>query len=272
MLLGKLRQGGFLEEQRRGQEKYFRLSASLALGLLSKEQIAALVLAGQTMEPLKGTRLARDLDALIRPLAKAEEIRSLLRLAPPSPLVNPRIFNIALEAYEKKRRLRCLYQGSNAPEARWRTVDPVLFYAEGDQPYLDVFDLDKQESRTFKLIRIQDAQILEQPAADHPRPTKRHARKVWDAPLVEVVVRLAPEKARFAPEWPLARECQLLEPQEDGSVLVKARLAGTEEALKWVLSWGAGAWVLAPSDLRDAHLREIQGALTGYQHERNKLS
>lgn len=261
-----------MEEQRRGQEKYFRLSASLALGPLTRDQIAALILAGQAMEPLKGTRLARDLSALTRPLAKAEEVRSMLRLTPPSPLVDPAIFNAVLEAYQRKRQLRFLYPSKETTEAQWRLVDPVLFYAEGDQPYLDAFDVDKQGMRTFKLIRMQGVKILEQPAEEHPIPTKHHARKVWDAPLVDVVVRLAPEKARFASEWPLSREHQDLDPQGDGSVLVKARLTGIEEALKWVLSWGAGAWVIAPPALRAAHLRELQGALSGYQHERNELS
>jgi proteasome accessory factor C len=271
-LLRKLKNSGVLEEIQKGQNKLFRLSASLALGLLSKEQIAALVLAGQAMNTLKGTRLARDLDSLIRPLAYQEEVQALLRLAPPSPLVNPQVFNMVLEAWEKKRRLRCLYQGSQSTEARWRTVDPLLFYADGDQPYLDVFDLDIQEERTFKLIRLQQVELLEQPAASYPARTKRHARKVWNAPLVEVIVRLSPEKARFAHEWPLAREGQQLLPQDDGAVLVKAQLAGTAEALKWVLSWGDGAWVLAPTELREAHLRELQGALSGYQHPRNDPS
>lgn len=268
-LLKQLVEEGFVEVIPVGAYKRFRLSASIALGTLSQDQIAALIFTSQALAPLQGSRLATGLNALVAPLSRAGGAQAMVRLAPPSPLIDPAIFNTVLESCEKKHRLRCLYQGNKDEQPRWREVDPLLFYSDGDQPYLEVFDLEVRAFRTFKLIRMTGAERMEQPAAHYPTfnpaQAKRHARRVWDAPLVEVVVRLAPEKARFASEWPLNRDGQTEEPQPDGSVHVKARLTGTEEALKWVLSWGAGARVLAPAQLQEAHRRELEGALAGYQ-------
>jgi len=46
-------------------------------------------------------------------------------------------------------------------------------------------------------------------------------------------------------------ESQEIEPQEDGSIIFKVTVAGTDEIKFWVLNWGAKATVLEPDSLRD---------------------
>lgn len=275
-LLGNLRQGGFLEEIKKGRETHVRLSASVSLKFLSQDQVAALLFANQLVASLQGSKLARELGVLVASLTSEKDAQSLVRLAPPSPLLDGAIFDEVQKANEQKRRLRFMYQSNKDDAPRLRTADPLLFYIDGEDPYLEGFDIDIRQQRTFKLARMSTAQMLDEPADPHPefdaRKAKLHSRKVWDGPQVKVVVRLAPHKARFAREWPLKRQEQHEHPQPDGSVLVSAWLAGTEEALKWVLSWGAGAWVIAPTSLREDHLRELRGSLEGYEDEKNDPS
>lgn len=90
-----------------------------------------------------------------------------------------------------------------------------------------------------------------------------NAAKIWDGPPVEVVVRISPRAARFVEEWPLVRS-QQVEAQPDGAVLVRARVNGTVEAMRWVLRWGKDAQVIAPEELRAAVLAELLRAIAAY--------
>jgi proteasome accessory factor B len=80
---------------------------------------------------------------------------------------------------------------------------------------------------------------------------------------VEVEIVLSARKARFLREWPLSEQQEVL-PQEDGSVRVKALVAGLAEVSKWVLSWGRDATVLSPPELRQALQEELSAALATY--------
>ena len=53
-------------------------------------------------------------------------------------------------------------------------------------------------------------------------------------------------------------ETQHIEPQEDGSIIFEAEVAGTKEIAFWVLKWGAKARVLAPESLRDEIRAEVE--------------
>lgn len=266
--LKKLCEVGIVERQGSTKPYRYRLVASGALSQLSQQQIAALLLAQQAAAPLRGSRLAHELDKLVASLTEHQGVQSLVMLVPPSTLIDGRVFDTVQEAQLQRRQLRVFYQGDRDPEPRWRSVEPLHFYLKGDQPYLEVHDLDSEATRTLKLARMSLAEMLalpcRHPASPASHDLKPHAHKVWDAPLVEVTVRLAPSKARYAREWPLKRTGQQELPQPDGSLLVKASVAGTAEALKWVLGWGAGARVESPPSLREEHLRELRAALASY--------
>jgi len=270
--LKQLRGAGFLEKITLGGKARYRLSASVALGHLSDLQIAALLFAHQSVSSLRGSRLVKELDALVAPLSREDEVKSLVRLD--APLVDGALVDLIQEARLQRRRLTFQYWSARGDAPAARKADPLLLYLSSDnQAYLEAFDVDKQELRTFKLARISGLSVTEEAADEHPdfdpRKARPHTRKVWDAPAVEVTVLLDASKARFAREWPLQRQQTLL-PQDDGSVLIKAKVAGIEEALKWVLSWGGGARVVAPISLQDAHRKELEEALLGYSQGRNR--
>jgi predicted DNA-binding transcriptional regulator YafY len=76
-------------------------------------------------------------------------------------------------------------------------------------------------------------------------------------------VRLSPKVARFSGEYPLVAG-QSVTDDADGGCVVRARVAGVMEAMRWVLSWGQEAEALEPGELREAVAAEVQGAARRY--------
>jgi proteasome accessory factor B len=111
--------------------------------------------------------------------------------------------------------------------------------------------------------------VLDEPAEPHPEYASDdpfpHAIKTWSAPPVEVRIRISARKAPFVPEYPLKGAS--LEAQPDGTLLVRATVAGLQEVSKWILSWGRDATALAPPDLRKLLHDELAAALAPYQQD-----
>ncbi len=59
-------------------------------------------------------------------------------------------------------------------------------------------------------------------------------------------------------------ESQEIESQEDGSIIFKVTVAGTDEIKFWVLNWGAKATVLEPDSLRDEIKSEAEAMAANY--------
>ncbi len=59
-------------------------------------------------------------------------------------------------------------------------------------------------------------------------------------------------------------ESQEIESQEDGSIIFKVTVAGTDEIKFWVLNWGAKATVLEPDSLRDEIKSEAEEMAAKY--------
>ncbi len=80
---------------------------------------------------------------------------------------------------------------------------------------------------------------------------------------VEVLIRFSADIAGYIEEkvW---HESQEIEQQDDGSILLRIRVAGTDEIKFWALTWGAKAKVLAPQSLRDEMRNEVGAMLKNY--------
>jgi proteasome accessory factor B len=50
----------------------------------------------------------------------------------------------------------------------------------------------------------------------------------------------------------------------DGSVDFSVTISGTEEIMKWILSFGSEAWVVGPEELKCTIRREIERLTTYY--------
>jgi len=51
---------------------------------------------------------------------------------------------------------------------------------------------------------------------------------------------------------------QQIEPQEDGTLIWRARIAAPQEMLNWIQGWGAGVEVLEPAWLRERVVEDVR--------------
>lgn len=271
-----LQEAGFpiQKEDQNGEVRYKLLGEPMPAVQPTVRQVLALRLARRMLAPLQGTKILRELDALLPRRARSDGERAPVVVVSTSSLVTePSVATAVEHAMTKGRRMTFLYaaasssRGATAP----RKVDPLALHVRDGQAYLAAFDVDRAAVRTFKLARISSAQVLEEKADPHDdydgSRAFAHAAKVWDGPLVDVAVRISPDRARFAAEWPLIAS-QVVEPQPDGSVVVRARVAGIVEPMRWVLRWGKDAVVLEPPELREGVLGELRAAVEAYDGER----
>ena len=119
--------------------------------------------------------------------------------------------------------------------------------------YLIGFDEERDAQRTFKVERIRSATLTPETFEPQGAAVAERMLAAWDVVAddtsVDVAIRFdAAVAARVAEtRWHPSQE---LEPQDDGSLVWRARVSGLLEVRSWTLGWGADAEVLGPAELR----------------------
>ena len=141
--------------------------------------------------------------------------------------------------------LQLKYRPAEATRATTRKLCPYgILY--GRRAYLIAHSPSGAEMRLWRIDRISDLQIL--PESFDPRPfdLASYAAQsfgVFQEPPQDVVLRFKPEAAEDAAEW-IFHPSQVVEPQADGSLIVRFRCGGMRE-LDWHLyTWGDAVEVL----------------------------
>ncbi len=261
-----------------GEVRYSLARASVPGVAVSSSTLAALWVARSSLRTLDGTQLVDELDALTKRIA-----RELGASAPGARAAGTVSVGDASVAVSNGSVLRSLdtarienvrailtYQGRRDQVARAREVEPLCWRMHGRQLYVAAYDCDRFDYRVFKVARIGSVELTKTRASAHPdfdaEAYFARAVKAWGGGGQEcaAVVRLSPRVARFAREWPLVAD-QQVERLGDGSVLVRARVAGWVETMRWVLGWGADAEAVSPRELRAAMREELRRAAGRYE-------
>lgn len=231
-------------------------------------QCAALLVARQALKPLEGTRLLKELDSLVRSLTHHRSTDPAVAVEPTPTAACKGQAITRLEAAIDRRgvvEMRYFKIKGSAPETR--RIEPCEIRMHGNQVYLVAFDLDREDYRTFKLSRITEVELTEDSARNRdqydPQLLFQGSVGVWTGPEIDVVIYLSPGAARFVQEWPLSSE-QQVQQQSDGSSILRARVAGTLETMRWVLRWGKNATVMEPVELRQQVHEELCAACASY--------
>ena len=181
----RLRELGYPVEASRGAEGGYRLVAGTAMPplLLEDDEAVAIAVglrtaAGQTVDGIE--------EASVRALAKLEQVLpSRLRrrvgsfgtatVAVPAtgPVVDPAQLTVFAGAIANHETVRFRYRSTSDQAETRRLVEPLRLVAAGRRWYLVAFDRDRNDWRTFRVDRIQDAMATggrvpprEPPAAD----------------------------------------------------------------------------------------------------------
>jgi predicted DNA-binding transcriptional regulator YafY len=289
-----LRRLGFplLEQSGEHGRKSWRLSDGEGLANLrfSVEEAAALFLGRQFLEPLAGTYFhagARSAFAKIRATLGDAALRHLERLA-------AGFYHAARGWTDYSRKAELIDDLVRAIEDRrvtaigyrsLRTTEPVsqhdlyplsLVYWRGAL-YLVAHSPSHEAIRTYKVDRIESAQVLELPFAE-PIPFDaaqflEHSFGIFqrDGEPIRVRVAFRPQVSRLLEERQF-HPSQRLTRRKDGRVVAEFRLSALEELTSWLLSFGPLAEVLEPPDLREQIAEIHREAAEMYKSAQNEGS
>lgn len=175
--------------------------------------------------------------------------------------------NLLQEAQATRRSVEVHYYSAYRDAWRRRRIDPYhLHYKEGAW-YVIGWCHWRRRIRTFAVDRMRDLRLLTlgfqmQSGFD----AQQYLRSAWQieagAP-VTVTIWFASAQARYVRErqW---HHTQELQEQPDGSLTLRAQVAGLSEIARWVLQFGSGAAVLAPPALRELVIQEVVGLTQRY--------
>jgi proteasome accessory factor C len=218
------------------------------------------------LSSLHGTPLVVELDRLLSQLK--EPLQQALRFAPShKPLPPAHIVKTIERAQRYRRRAAIEYRAASRGGVPTIVhIEPLLInVAEGD-PYVRAYCVERQQERTYKLTRINQATLTDVVATYRPKAPPGLAFsgsvKAWSGDLQQISVRLDRSVAWLAREYPLPDQVET--ENADGSLTVEATVAGLIEAQRRILAWGSAAEVLAPKQLRKAVRDELATALGRY--------
>lgn len=203
-------------------------------------------------------RIAPDLEALLQAEAIAVQ-------AGPRPTEDETVLNAVRDAVKSLRALRFTYAGGAQP-GRVREVTPygLLF---GRANYLVAAE-GAGEPRNWRLDRISEIEVLDRfTARPEPFSLQAYADRsfgIHQGDVEDVVLRIAPAAAEGALRWRF-HAGQSLEPQPDGSVVVRFYASGMRELAFHLFTWGEHVEVLAPESLRQELVGQLRRALARHE-------
>ncbi|MBU0673704.1 MAG: translesion error-prone DNA polymerase V autoproteolytic subunit [Proteobacteria bacterium] len=185
----------------------------------------------------------------------------------PGTRIDPRLWEKVAKALRRKRQLRITYTKPGAKETTSRQVDPYQVISYQGEWYLIGYCHSRKAVRTFAISRINRATILPQTFI----LPKTFAGEAAIGPFgifqgsghYQVRIRFAAGNAPYIRErqWHPEQEIQ---DEENGGLLLAFPTEHLYEVLRWVLSFGAGAHVLAPPELVEMVGEELRKGTETY--------
>jgi proteasome accessory factor C len=232
---------------------------------LAADEALALVVALRTLAEVPGLA---GRDAVRRALAKVESAAGDAADAAAAVAVRvevrERTLAVVQQGLDAHRALRLRYYTAGRDETTDRTVDPMRLLLVDGRTYLEAWCRRVEGTRMFRLDRIDEVRVLDEPA----RPPAEAAPRDLAAGLYqpgpdhpEVTLRLAAASRWVADYYP----CEKVRELPDGRTEVTLRVADTGWVRRLMLRLGGGAEVLAPPSLLAEVRAEARAALDAYR-------
>lgn len=178
------------------------------------------------------------------------------------------ILDDLLVGIEDRRAVRITYQSQRATEPVTYDVHPYRLARHQGSLYLVGLKVRQAEFRTWRVDRIEAAEVT---GASFTMPDDndldaRLSRSfgIYDGPeATRARIRISAARARYVREkqW---HPSQRITTHHDGSLTIEFHVFGTVELQSWILSFGQDAEVLAPAELRQAIINEIDAMQKKY--------
>lgn len=189
-----------------------------------------------------------------------------------------KVFDQLHRARASQETVRIKYFTASRGEWNERDVDPYHLRFHDGAWYVIAYCHWRREIKIFALDRIagieRTGRSFEGVAEFDPEAFMADSFRIERGEPVDVAIRFAPEQARYVRgrQW---HSTQTVEELPDGpggrlgegSLILRMRVGGLGEVKRWVLSFGAGAEVLEPEELRAGLVRESTALYGLYDNE-----
>jgi len=230
------------------KDRYYLPELSLAPEELAALWLAAGLVRMKDPETTRSALLKLAPDAPVDETPKGPWLTADLSLAVPG---LPKVF----EAIAERKKLAFTYRSRGGEKDR--KVDPYGLVHRKGMWYLVGLDADSNEVRSFRLDRMAGEARLIDPSKPGPEftvPENFRPEAALDLPPFVQGPRLVQATVRFdaTTAWWVERASSWLqlEPQDDGGAVGTVEVTDTAGFVSWLLSFGEGAELMAPPELR----------------------
>jgi len=233
---------------------------------LTTDEAVALIVALRALLGLPG--LAKG-EAVSRALAKVSAAagQPVEAVGPVAVSVDAREQSLAVvrSGLERSRALHLRYYVPSRDELTERTVDPMRLLLVDGRWYLEAWSREAEGTRLFRLDRMDDVRVLDEPAALPPEATERDLddglyQPAEGAPVVRL--RLARTARWVADYYPVEDVVEVADPP--GGLAVGVRTSDLGWARRLVASLGGSALVDEPAELAAQVAADARAALARY--------
>jgi predicted DNA-binding transcriptional regulator YafY len=247
----------------------------LATVRLSYQEAIALVLAGLLLARTLDERNPHVIAALRRLATTLPDIPStqLKRAADRVEANRPNPAQVAVletiaEGWGNGRKVQIAYRSPRSGELRQRIIAPYALEPTASAIYIICHDDWAGAIRTFKLARLEGAQLLDEAYAIPPDfDPEAHLAGSWGImsgeQVTEVTLRFNATARPFVVErqW---HPSQRIQATSDGGCLLHVQVSEPLEMQPWIRSWGPQVEVIAPQWLREHIAADLQQAAAQY--------
>jgi proteasome accessory factor C len=165
------------------------------------------------------------------------------------------------QALASGRALRIRYYTAGRDAVSQRTIDPMRLLIVSGRGYLEAWCRRAAGVRLFRLDRVEDATVLDEPAAPPPdaQPTDLSAGLFQPAPEHRSAVLVLEPDAHWVAEYYPVDE--IVDEPGDAEIRVMMRYADPAWLVRLVLGLGGAARVVEPPELAAAVARRARAAL-----------
>lgn len=169
--------------------------------------------------------------------------------------IDPEIPRTIEKAIGHRQRLKIVYRSQKSNRVKNYLIDPYVVVFRRHSWYLMAHSHEHDRVVMFKLLRFREAHLTEEefdvPKSFSVQDYFKYSWEAWAGGEPTVVrVRFSPVVAEMVAEAQ-RHHTQVIHPQDDGSIIFEATVAGCEEIAIWILGFGKEAEVLEPPVLRD---------------------
>ena len=248
----------------------------LATVRLTYQEAIALVLAGLLLARTLDERNPHVIAALRRLATTLPDIPSvhLKRAADRVDVyrINPAqvaVLETIAEGWGSGRKVDIAYRSPRSGELRQHVIAPYALEPMASGIYIICHDEWAGGIRTFKLARLESAQLLDEPYTIPPDfDPEAHLASSWGIMSGEQVSEVILHFTAAAKPFVVERQwhpSQQLKATPDGGCLLKVQVSEPLEMQPWIRSWGAQVEVIAPEWLRERIADELQQAAEQYR-------